>query len=526
MNKKFWGNCYRNEALKTSIISTFFIGMIAHGYAFLNFFPSHDYLYGITMNGRWQIELGRFLVPVYKAVFGTFSMLPWTSGLVSLIWLGLSVFLLADIFQLNNKWQIVMLSGVVVTNITMTALAATYIPWIGQDTLALLMAVSACWCWQRYETQQKKRWMFFSGCVCIIISLGLYQAYIAVFVTLVVIVSIFRLIDNIDEKLYWKKTLFSDLRAVGMTALAGCGYAIILKLVCVAGKISLNNGSYNSVTNAWKSTEPIYAKIFWAYAGIAETFLGGAQRAAYPNYVFRIVHILLLCIGIFLGAKTLMRAAKRKVSKTNIILLIFLVVFLPMGMNCIRLLNESVHQLMQFAFWFFYLFVLLLALRYMGDIRKKVQIVKCTCVLLLAVFVVNIQTSNAAYIKKSIEQQTTLSIMTRVVDKIEGQENYVAGETKVAFIGTPSSYTTANNSLQYLAGITGEGSRTAISYYGVYKKYFENILQTPINLMDEEDVMKISKQKNIQKMACFPKKGSVICENNIVIVKFSEQDNS
>lgn len=221
-----------------------------------------------------------------------------------------------------------------------------------------------------------------------------------------------------------------------------------------------------------------------------------------------------------------MRAAKRKVSKTNIILLIFLVVFLPMGMNCIRLLNESVHQLMQFAFWFFYLFVLLLALRYMGDIRKKVQIVKCTCVLLLAVFVVNIQTSNAAYIKKSIEQQTTLSIMTRVVDKIEGQENYVAGETKVAFIGTPSSYTTANNSLQYLAGITGEGSRTAISYYGVYKKYFENILQTPINLMDEEDVMKISKQKNIQKMACFPKKGSVICENNIVVVKFSEQDNS
>lgn len=235
-------------------------------------------------------------------------------------------------------------------------------------------------------------------------------------------VSIFRLIDNIDEKLYWKKTLFSDLRAVGMTALAGCGYAIILKLVCVAGKISLNNGSYNSVTNAWKSTEPIYAKIFWAYAGIAETFLGGAQRAAYPNYVFRIVHILLLCIGIFLGAKTLMRAAKRKVSKTNIILLIFLVVFLPMGMNCIRLLNESVHQLMQFAFWFFYLFVLLLALRYMGDIRKKVQIVKCTCVLLLAVFVVNIQTSNAAYIKKSIEQQTTLSIMTRVVDKIEGRK--------------------------------------------------------------------------------------------------------
>lgn len=156
MKKRSGEYCYHNEVLKVSIISTFFIGMIAHGYAFLNFFPSHDYLYEITMNGRWQIELGRFLVPVYKAVFGTFSMLPWTSGLVSLIWLGLSVFLLADIFQLNNKWQIVMLSGVVVTNITMTALAATFIPWIGQDTLALLMAVSACWCWQRYETQQKK----------------------------------------------------------------------------------------------------------------------------------------------------------------------------------------------------------------------------------------------------------------------------------------------------------------------------------------------------------------------------------
>ena len=79
--------------------------------------------------------------------------------------------------------------------------------------------------------------------------------------------------------------------------------------------------------------------------------------------------------------------------------------------------------------------------------------------------------------------------------------------------------------MQYLAGITGEESRTVISYYGVYKKYFENILQTPINLMDKEAVVAISKQKNIQKMPCFPKKGSIICEDDIVVVKFSEQDN-
>lgn len=38
MKKRSGEYCYHNEVLKVSIISTFFIGMIAHGYAFLNFF--------------------------------------------------------------------------------------------------------------------------------------------------------------------------------------------------------------------------------------------------------------------------------------------------------------------------------------------------------------------------------------------------------------------------------------------------------------------------------------------------------
>ena len=43
--------------------------------------------------------------------------------------------------------------------------------------------------------------------------------------------------------------------------------------------------------------------------------------------------------------------------------------------------------------------------------------------------------ANQIYLKKDLEYDTTLSVMTRVVDRIEQVEGYIPGETPVKFLG-------------------------------------------------------------------------------------------
>ncbi len=55
--------------------------------------------------------------------------------------------------------------------------------------------------------------------------------------------------------------------------------------------------------------------------------------------------------------------------------------------------------------------------------------------LLFALFCANIQTANVVYTRKSLEQNAALSLMTRVLYRMEEREDYVPGETAVVFVG-------------------------------------------------------------------------------------------
>ena len=56
-------------------------------------------------------------------------------------------------------------------------------------------------------------------------------------------------------------------------------------------------------------------------------------------------------------------------------------------------------------------------------------------VLVAVLLVQNVTIANTAYVKKELDADATLSTMTRVADQLEQREDYVLGETPVAFIG-------------------------------------------------------------------------------------------
>ena len=68
------------------------------------------------------------------------------------------------------------------------------------------------------------------------------------------------------------------------------------------------------------------------------------------------------------------------------------------------------------------------------SVTKKIQIF-----LLFLLLLNNIIYSNQLYLKKDLEFKSTLSVMTRVIDRIEQTEGYEVGVTPIAIVGDLNS---------------------------------------------------------------------------------------
>lgn len=111
------------DTLKSSFLYTFLLGLLAHGYAFLQFQPSHDSLaeaVSDAVNWKCKIQAGRFLKPVYDFVFGRFTSFPWINGIMALVFLALAGYFVAEMLDLRKKGQLALVCGILATNVTVT----------------------------------------------------------------------------------------------------------------------------------------------------------------------------------------------------------------------------------------------------------------------------------------------------------------------------------------------------------------------------------------------------------------------
>ena len=77
-----------------SLAVTFLWGLLAHGYGIMDSNFSHDSLNefnGLIFGNQWKIQLGRFLIPVYRNFSRTDLTLPRLIGILGLLWRGLAV---------------------------------------------------------------------------------------------------------------------------------------------------------------------------------------------------------------------------------------------------------------------------------------------------------------------------------------------------------------------------------------------------------------------------------------------------
>lgn len=508
-------------ALKKSFFYTFMLGLAAHGYCFLNLFLSHDSLNDFYAANRWQkANMGRIFYSAYITLTRGRIVVPWLIGIFALCWTSLAVYLIVKMFSVRRSWMIFLIAGISITNPTVYALTATYIHDLDADLFAMLLAVAAAFLWKlslEAETRKMSWLCLGAGGALLSITLGIYQSYLCVTITLV----IFKCMEMLLEKETPAAVLKKGLLGIGMLAGSGVLYWLELKLFsCFTSVSTMDAQKYNGLGNL---TELFSGNFAEKITGVYRSFVNAWKTlilTSEPQILMGAVLGLFVLSTVAAGCLLM-----KKLDWKRLWLLAGLGILLPFGMNLTCLLSNGVdHMLMQYAVWL----TGLLAILFAGWLAKEDALsekLKKILPLMIAVTVClmiaeNIQTANAVYVKKDLEDQTTLSYMTRVADRIEEQENYIPGETPVALVGIENIGNTKYGFERY-GIITGAEKNSPITYYDTLKDYFEYILGIQVNLKNPEEV---TDWQSVTEMPVFPKEGSIQMIDGILVVKLSESE--
>ena len=222
--------------MKSIGLWTLLFGLVAYGYLFFNANFSHDSMISIYEESPdMMLSFGRFLRPVYRLLRGKF-LLPAVNGFLTLVFLWLSTYFVADILKLQKKLSVVLTCAVMVTNSTVSLTNATYLHDADAYGLCLLLAVLGVWAALRLQRGE------LIAAVLYFLSLGIYQAYIQVAVYLLLILALVRLLKGEKVSAVYGQT-FRHLLCI---AAAMVVYFIAANLIQRLTHVS-DAGTYNSV---------------------------------------------------------------------------------------------------------------------------------------------------------------------------------------------------------------------------------------------------------------------------------------
>lgn len=497
--------------MRTALLWTFVFSFIAHGYRWFNAGFSHDSLAVLQHGNLWQVSIGRFLVPFYLMFRGKIAI-PWLIAILSVAFLSLSIVLIVKLLGIKRQLHIVLLCGVLSTCPTLIALHSTYIQWADIQMLSLLFSVISVWLAERY----KRGWI--AAGVSFAISLALYQSYSQAAVTLVLLMLIKGLLTGETYK-----SLANRIgRSAGFMALGGALYLIIWKVVkaltsLLTGLSVDSTGSYNSLSRIGEAGIAGLPSLVW------NTYLSFLEKAFYPNMLnYKIVFPVALFVVVTAVVLMLRKSSDwRRLSLTVLALLL-----LPLGAHFVYILtNGMMHELMIFPVVLLSAGVLMVLDWYKEDVPGVINSFKIAAVAGLCFLTFNNTVyANQCHVKKVLEEQATLSVMTRLLYHIESVDGYEPGQTPIVLVGDLNRSSIKQDRIGYetVKTVVGTGNNFSITYFESFHDYFRYILAYPVNFVFRDESLRFNKMPEVLEMPSFPHPGCAKMVGDTLVVRLSE----
>lgn len=475
-------------------------GLMAHMFAFTNKLVNADEIESLFGKGA-TLTSGRWGLEAVKLIFPDYSM-PWLYGLVSVLLLAVSVCLIIRLFDIRGALTRVLLAGMIVAFPSQTGTFCfmfTSAPY----ALSLLFAVLAAFLFCRGGWKNAAL-----AAVLMALSLGLYQSYIALTASLLLVYAVKLCLDGEQG--------FKRILAFCFKALAFLVCALALYALITLAAFKLTGTEFNDYVRENTNSAGLLGRIRMAYDFFVYYFTY-REFALITSNAANCAHIALavIClVGVALEAVKLIRA---KDAPTAALLALCVLLF-PLSVNCmfLAMAKESIHTLVIYSFVSLYVLAAVITERaFCGGAIAKRAARDIVYTALAVSLVSNVYFANEVYLDMYLEYENAYSFYSVLLARAENTEGFDENKT-LALIGYQDNAVTVRDEID-LGYITGP-SRDLINIYS-RENFLRRYMGTDIPLATQSELEAIAASAEFAAMNEYPYYGSIKIIDNYIVVK-------
>lgn len=496
------------RSYRIPLISAILAGMLAHGFAFANKYINHDEVYNLFGKGA-TIDSGRWALGALDSILPNYSM-PWIYGILTVCLIALAVCLIVHTFQIRNPLLQALLAGSIVVFPVWTGTFAFMFTSSAYGVAFLLAALSVT----LLRKQHPFWWILALGCG--IISVAIYQAYIAVIAALLVLILIQDLLQEEDLLKMLRRGFFY----VGFLILVLGLYYIALQALLILKDVAFNE--YAEERNSFQLAA-LPRNIALAYSHFIRAFFAG-EFALIPLPFTKRIH-LLCCAAC--AVLLLVLFLTKKMNLPRILFILALLLIFPLAVNCMYLFTPEagIHTLVLAGFMTIYVAFVLLAEACILLVPEK----KCTDLLrrillnglllcLSATIISNTYFANEAYLQLHLQYENTYAFYTSLLSDIRAQPEFDE-DTKLAVMGRWHYPDYFFRKFDFTYHLFGHLNSSPAEYS--MDRFLEYYIGFSIPFAEPWDKEEIQNTQEYQQMPVYPYYGSIQMFDDILVVKLS-----
>lgn len=490
---------------KITFLTTLIVGMLVHFQLYSNNLLAYDgyWHYGSFLAKGWEVSLGRFFLPVMDLLRGT-VVNSFLSSLISVMIISISSLILIDLLNIK-KLHLKILTGILLAVTPTFSLTLMYPYTADSYTMAFLFAILSVWFLNKNFNLKN----LLLSITCIVITLGFYQAYLCVIVTLLAIVYLINLLnnDNIIFKDFFKKFLYAIVSLlVGLIT-----YYIIY--VLIVNVLHLNITDYNGGSKILSidTFKNLFSSIGVAYSTFYQFYF---KSTIIENTEFVYRNILNVLMFLFIIANFIYIFIKNKIYKTpyKIIISLLILLLFPIFTCAIRLIAQAKEMDLLMCSALYLPIVLLI--KQLDLINFKFLNLFSFIIVLLTIWGF-ILSDNATYIATNMYNKQMTAIGNRIVQRLEFRDD-VYEDTPVCVLGK-MPFNIQNSRLLNLTNFDVSNVNT-----WTWQVFLQDTLAFGRNICTYDSYDDILHSEDYLNMKAFPDEDSIKIINGIIVVKIGD----
>ena len=495
---------------RVPLLSVLIAGLLAHMYVITNNLPTEDgirYLFGkgeTVGSGRWGLALLQYVIPNYT--------MPWLHGITSILLMAAAICLIVRLFEIKTPLSQALLSALIICfpsqigNFCFIFVSSCY-------AVSFLLAVLSVWL-----IRTKRGWRRWLYLPCLIFALSIYQGYVALASSLLLLLVMKDIFDAGAED------------RSGPILKTGLLYVLLLAVAAGIYRVSINAAlaiagiDPNEYTNEALYMGPGLLK------GIATAYrmflfnLTSRYNMLIVSKLSRALHFLAFLAA---GAGIVSGWLRYKNPRHGALLLLCLIL-LPLSLCCLYIIIQwgRIHALVLYGFVSLYVLVFLSLDQLPQRVKNAGRDIACAALTL--VVVINTCYANRTYLKIQLQYENAYSLATTLMTQIRSLPGYDE-HYKLSFYYSAGDYIqdipqlTENDTDLFGAGgyllayspYCGENGETEPNFF----RYF---LGSTAPFASRQETEALARDPRTRDMPVYPDAGSIRIIDDYIYVKFSE----